>query len=62
MNVLNYNSIYMCTICHSYTKKGKVPKLSTSNGLKFPETPSSVKHLSDLEERMVAPYLSFMQI
>ena len=62
VNVLNYSSIYMCTTCHSYVKKGKVPKLLTSNGLKFPEVPSSVKHLSDLEERMVAPYINFMQI
>ena len=43
-------------------EKGKVPKLSTSNGLKSPEVPSSVKRLSDLEERMVAPYINFMQI
>ena len=43
-------------------KKGKVPKLLTTNGLKFPEVPSSVRELSDLEERMVAPYTNFMQI
>ena len=36
--------------------------MSTGNGLKFLEVPSSVKQLSDLEERMVAPYINFMQI
>ena len=52
----------MCNTCYNNVKKGKIPKLATSNGLKFPFIPECIKKLSTLEERMVAPYINFMQI
>lgn len=42
--------------------KGNVRKLATSNGLKFVDVPECLKVLSVLEERMVAPYINFMQL
>lgn len=40
---------------------GKNPACSVANGLKFSETPDEMK-LTQLEERLVAPRLKFMQI
>lgn len=36
--------------------------MATSNNLKFPEVPESIKFLSPLEESMVSPFINFMQI
>ena len=36
--------------------------MATSNGMKFTNLPDCVKILSPLEERLVSPYINFMQI
>ncbi|XP_050499980.1 uncharacterized protein LOC126880256 [Diabrotica virgifera virgifera] len=53
---------YMCRTCYKYVLKGQVPKLSTANGLKFVDIPTSLKTLSSLEERIVSPIVCFLQI
>jgi hypothetical protein len=45
----------MCRTCYKFVSKGKIPKLATSNGLKFTDLPQIIKELSPLEERMVSP-------
>ncbi|XP_055685061.1 uncharacterized protein LOC129791128 [Lutzomyia longipalpis] len=55
-------SQYCCTTCHLYLNKNKLPTLAIKNGLDFPEIPDCLKDLSDLEERMVAPIINFMEI
>ncbi|XP_059142987.1 uncharacterized protein LOC131930491 [Physella acuta] len=36
--------------------------MATSNGLKFVDIPECIKRLTVLEERMVSPYINFMQL
>ncbi|XP_055685430.1 uncharacterized protein LOC129791330 isoform X1 [Lutzomyia longipalpis] len=55
-------SDYCCNTCLYSLNKNKLPKLAVKNGLAFPEVPDCIKELSDLEERMVAPILNFMEI
>ncbi|XP_055680639.1 uncharacterized protein LOC129788528 [Lutzomyia longipalpis] len=55
-------SQYCCTTCHLYLNRNKLPTLAIKNGLEFPEIPDCLKDLSDLEERMVAPIINFMEI
>ncbi|KAH9372192.1 hypothetical protein HPB48_019227 [Haemaphysalis longicornis] len=42
--------------------KGKLPQFSTTNGFVYPPKPSSLPRLNDVEERMVAPRIPFMNI
>ncbi|VEN59518.1 unnamed protein product [Callosobruchus maculatus] len=60
--ISNTLSEYVCKTCHKHIQKFQIPKLSTSNGLKFVDVPSCITDLTDLEERMVSPYINFMQI
>lgn len=60
--IYNNNSKLICKTCNSYVSRDKIPKLSTSNGLKFVNIPHCLKIISPLEERMVPPYINFMQI
>jgi hypothetical protein len=60
--IYNFQSEYICRTCQKYFLKEKIPKLATSNGNKFHDLTSSIKTLSPLEERLVSPYLPFMQI
>ncbi|XP_055695158.1 uncharacterized protein LOC129796986 isoform X2 [Lutzomyia longipalpis] len=55
-------SKYCCTTCHTYLNRNKLPTLAIKNGLAFPEIPDCLKDLSELEERMVAPIINFMEI
>uniref|UniRef100_A0A8D8UR91 ATP-dependent DNA helicase n=1 Tax=Cacopsylla melanoneura TaxID=428564 RepID=A0A8D8UR91_9HEMI len=61
--IYNVQSEYLCNTCKNYImKQGKVPKLATSNGLKFVEIPECIKTLSPLESRLCSPFLPFMCI
>ncbi|VEN42006.1 unnamed protein product, partial [Callosobruchus maculatus] len=60
--ISNTLSEYVCKTCHKHIQNFQIPKLSTSNGLKFVDVPSCITDLTDLEERMVSPYINFMQI
>ncbi|XP_055856560.1 uncharacterized protein LOC129919626 isoform X2 [Episyrphus balteatus] len=55
-------SPWTCKTCYRYVQKGVIPKLATTNGLKFIPIPNCIQILSPLEERMVAPFINFMQI
>lgn len=48
-------------LCVGAPASGKISACSVANGLKFPEIPDELK-LTQLEERLVAPRLTFMQI
>lgn len=56
------NGQYICSTCNNHMLKGKRPPLSTAFGLQFPSIPKCLQNLSDLEERMVSPFINFMQI
>ena len=60
INDKNTNKI--CKTCDRNIRHGKIPKLATSNGLKFPFVDDSIKNLTDLEAVMVAPIIAFKQI
>ena len=52
----------ICKTCDRNIRAGKIPKLATSNGLKFPYVPACVKNLSDLEALSVSPLIAFKRI
>jgi hypothetical protein len=51
----------LCRTCHTAISKNKT-KLSLSNGFEFPVIPEALCGLSQLEERLVAARLPFMQL
>lgn len=61
----NYRSFddneWICVNCLNSICKGNIPKLWLHNGLQFPERPPELA-LTQLEERLVAPRLPFMQL
>lgn len=60
--ICNYPSNLICKTCLLHSKKGAIPRMATSNDLKFPEIPPEIKALNPLEGRMCSPILPFMQI
>ena len=52
---------WLCHTCLTTIRNGKVPKLSVANGMKWPEKPKEL-HLHQLEERLIALRIPFMQI
>ena len=50
-------------ICHTLRalRDNKIPKLSVANGMKWPDKPPEL-HLHQLEERLIALHIPFMQI
>ena len=52
---------WVCHTCLTTIRNGKVPKLSVANGMKWPEKPMEL-HLHQLEERLIALRIPFMQI
>ena len=54
--------LQLCNTCTKAVLEGKVPKLCLANGLKFRDIPEELAGLSQLEERLVAPRIPFMQI
>ena len=52
---------WVCHTCLSSIRDGKVPKLSVANGMKWSEKPKEL-HLHQLEERLIALRIPFMQI
>uniref|UniRef100_A0ABD2W1Y8 ATP-dependent DNA helicase n=1 Tax=Trichogramma kaykai TaxID=54128 RepID=A0ABD2W1Y8_9HYME len=63
INTIRTNdSKFICNTCHKHCLKYKIPKMTETENLKFPNVPDYVRNLSSVEERMVAPYVPFMQI
>ena len=52
---------WLCSTCKTALLERRIPKLAAANGMKFPEKPSALD-LYELEERLIAPRLPFMQI
>jgi hypothetical protein len=52
----------LCSTCKIYILKGKVPRLSISNGLIFPSLPKCLKNLTPVEEILISPRLPFLRI
>lgn len=55
------NNRWICRTCSVAIRNGKVPACFIHNGLEFPEKPAEL-NLTQLEERLVAARLPFMQI
>lgn len=58
----NYPSEYASSTCKSNIVKGKIPKLATSNEIKFVDVPDCIRNLLPLEDRLCSPYIPFMQV
>ena len=52
---------WICNTCLNNLKRGKIPKLSVANGMKFIEKPAEL-NLNHLEERLISLRIPFMQI
>ena len=55
------NEEWVCHTCLSALRERKCPKLSEANGMKWPDKPAEL-NLHQLEERLVALRIPFMQI
>ena len=55
------NEEWICHTCLSALRESKPPKLSVANGMKWPDKPPEL-YLHQLEERLVALRIPFMQI
>ena len=55
------NVEWICTTCLCNIRKGKIPKLSVLNGMKLSQKPPELD-LCNLEERLIALRIPFMQI
>ncbi|XP_054166272.1 uncharacterized protein LOC128963769 [Oppia nitens] len=53
---------HFCNTCYQDILKSKIPRLSLSHGLMFPEIPECLNSLNDLEERMVSARIIFETI
>ncbi|GIX83758.1 hypothetical protein CDAR_71541 [Caerostris darwini] len=51
-----------CKTCSDHIRKLNVPNLAANYGFRYPEQPSCLSELNDLEECLVALRISFMQI
>ncbi len=52
----------LCRNCYSFFNKNKTPKLLVPTNIKLNNDIDSVKKLNELEERLVSPNLTFVQI
>lgn len=59
--IVNNSSEYICKTCNKYIISGVVFKIASNAGLRFQNVLEVVTNLIALE-RMVSPYISFMQI
>ena len=57
-----YDTQWICGICHSNLKSGKLPSCAKANRMTFPEKPDVLKDLTALEERLISPRIPFMQV
>lgn len=55
-------AIKLCVNCRKDMMSNRVPNMNLSNGLAFYEVPDCLKILSELEELLVSPRISFMVI
>ena len=55
------DSEWICNTCLNNLKRGKIPKLSVANSMKFVERPVEL-NLNHLEERLISLRIPFMQI
>lgn len=60
--IVNNSSEYVCKTCIKYIKTGEIPKTVSNEDLGFTSLPKVITNLTALEERMVSPYIPFMQI
>ncbi|KAJ8678080.1 hypothetical protein QAD02_013867 [Eretmocerus hayati] len=62
ISILKTKSGSVCLSCYKALIKYEIPKMAASEDLGFPDLPEEITSLFDVEERMVAPYVLFMQI
>ena len=53
---------YLCTICKKTLKKGDVPKFAVPDCIRKNKSIATLKTINELEERLVALRLPFLQI
>ena len=62
LNVQNSLSDLICKTCYKHIIKGHLPKTAATENLRFHDLPIEITSLNDVEERMISPYIPFMQI
>ncbi|GIY61476.1 ATP-dependent DNA helicase [Caerostris darwini] len=60
--MLDLDEVDFCKTCSDHIRKRNVPNLAANYGFRYPEQPSCLSELNDLEERLVALSILFMQI
>ena len=56
------NIEWICRTCEKYLKKNKIAPFAVKNGMLFPEKPSELFDLNELEWRLVAPRIAFQKL
>lgn len=61
-DVSDDSQLSACETCRRTISAGKIPKLALKNGFKYPDLPTEVTQLTNLEERLVSLRIPFMQV
>lgn len=54
--------VYICITCHNALKRNKIPIQSQANGLELSEIPPELQDLNEIEQRLIAQRILFMQL
>lgn len=52
----------MCLTCKRYLQSQKIPECSIGNNVKFSPIPAELLGLTNIEQRLISPRLTFMTI
>ncbi|CAC5420341.1 unnamed protein product [Mytilus coruscus] len=56
------NIEWVCLTCKRYLESQKIPECSIGNNMKFPPIPAELVGLTNIEQRLISPRLTFMTI
>ncbi|CAG2226074.1 unnamed protein product [Mytilus edulis] len=56
------NIEWVCLTCKKYLQSQKIPECSIGNNMKFPPIPAELLGLTNIEQRLISPRLTFMTI
>nr|KAF7431628.1 hypothetical protein H0235_004552 [Vespula pensylvanica] len=59
---VNLDTVMACKDCIKSLSRGHIPIYSTSNGFVYPQKPSHLPELDLVSERLISPYIPFIQI
>lgn len=59
---IDIDNVRVCSTCKQAISKGKIPTMSTYNGVKFIDKPSNLPKFKPISERLISPRIPFLQI